>query len=101
MNGVCPGCDRRTYFPRRAGGVRERTPKGYLCAISMDGKCKSCWRAGAKRELADRRKLTDAEIRQSRVALLRYWNSRRRRGIPPGGADPETIHRGGLTLLEA
>ncbi|MCO4257358.1 hypothetical protein [Pseudarthrobacter cellobiosi] len=116
MSLKCPRCNRRTFVPARVGNFRVRPtnlPAGVIAAITLDGTCTTCYRflkgktrlitkgTTSKEERVYRHTMSDAEIEQARQELQRLWAARRRRGVHPEGLDPATLHRPGLTLLEA
>jgi hypothetical protein len=45
--------------------------------------------------------MTDAEMELARRALARMAESRRARGVPAEGLDPDLIQRRGRSLIEA
>lgn len=113
MKLICPCCERRTFYARRDGGrLREPLPDGFLGAVTTSGECTTCWRQrkGVVREYMKsgvtippptfRRPMSDEDAEQVRTSLAKMWAARRRRGIPPEGADPDSLARPGLTLME-
>ena len=118
----CPrGCGRLTYPRRRVLGTYRLTPeqealvkrlRAFQCVL-VDGTCQMCWmalhgygRGGPGRENDPRHykkyppgytpPATEADLAKARVLIGKYWEDRRRRGIPEEGLSVDTLVRPGL-----